>query len=187
MSEEKQPETKMGRPKKRDASLVAISEAMGLRLSADILSIEDMEGFPQIHEESQRNQGIMAMWAAGFPQSHIAEAFDVTQPTISEIINRIDPNGMFKLSPKRKKAMITQLAEGRAMSAINSIGLNDLMELDADKRANVAQKMMKISQDLNVSKHKNMDRNNMQMLMDEMARESVDAEFTVEEETNEDG
>jgi predicted transcriptional regulator len=182
MSEEKQPETKMGRPKKRDQVVEGIAECMGIQLAADALALEDLKDFPNLMEESRRNQGIFAMVACGFPQTHIADAFGVTQPTVSEIIKRIDPKGMFKISKAGKKAFITQMAEGRAMSAISSISYDDLMNLDADRRTNVAQKMMKISQDLNTSKHKEVDSSQMGMLMEQMAKEAEDAEYTMEED-----
>ena len=173
----KEPEVKRGRPKKRDLAVVEVADAMGIRLAADALSIEDLEGFPDIKGESKRNQAIMCMTACGFPQTHIADAFGVSQPTIWEIINRIDPQGMFKLNPNRKKAFITKIAEGVAMSALNSISYGDLLELDADKRASVAQKMVKVSQDLNVTKHKNIGENRMDLLLEQMAAESEDGEF----------
>ena len=177
MNEEKQPAVKKGAPAKRDRAVVQISEAMGIQLAADALCIEDLAGFPDIASESKRNQAIMCMVACGFPQSHIAQAFDVAQPTVWEIIHRIDPNGMFKIDPKAKKAFITKMAEGRAMSAIASITYEDLMDLDADKRMNLAQKAMKISQDMNVSKHKDLGGNRMDMLLEQMAAEATDAEF----------
>jgi hypothetical protein len=177
---EKQPDIKLGRPKKRERVVSEVADAMGIQLAADVLSLEDMEGFPDIAREKPRNQAIMAMVACGFPQTHIAESFKVSQPTINEIIKRIDPNGRFKIDPKAKKAIITKLAEGRALSAINSITLDDLMVLDADKRTNVAQKMLKISQDLNQTKHKGLSGSRMDSLLAaiEEERESVeDAEF----------
>lgn len=181
MNEEKQPKTKIGAPAKRDRAVVEIAEMMGIQLAADALCLEDLDGFPDLANESKRNQGIMACVVAGFPQSHIADAFGIAQPTVWEIIHRIDPDGLFKISPKAKKAFLTKMAEGRAMSAIASISYEDLMELDADKRANVAQKMMKIVQDANVSKHKAMDGGRMDMLLQQMATEATDAEFVVEE------
>lgn len=179
---EKQPKVKKGAPAKRDRALVEISEAMGIQLAADALCIEDLAGFPDIAGESKRNQAIMCMVACGFPQMHIAQAFGVSQPTIWEIIHRIDPSGMFRIDPKAKKAFITKMAEGRAMSAIASITYEDMVELDADKRMNLAAKAMKISQDLNVSKHKELGGGRMDMLLDQMAAEATDAEFTVEGE-----
>ena len=177
MTEDKQPKTKVGAPARRDRATVEIAEAMGIQLAADALCIEDLAGFPNIADESNRNQAIMCMQASGFPQSHIADAFGLSQPTVWGIIRRIDPEGMFRLDPKGKKAFITKMAEGRAMSAIASISYDDLMELDADKRANIAQKMMKISQDMNVSKHKDVGSNRMDALMEQMAAEATDAEF----------
>ena len=179
----KEPEVKKGgRPRKRDRAVVEISEAMGIKLSADALSVQDLEGFPQLAGESKRNQGIMAMVAMGFPQRHIADAFNISQPTVNEIIKRIDPGGMFKSSPKAKKAFMSRMCEGTAMSAVNSIGWGDILELDADKRANVASKLMKISADLNATKHSNLSGSRLDSLLQAIEVESVEeGEFEVNE------
>ena len=168
-----EPETKMGRPKKREKVVAEVAESMGIALAADVLSLEDMSGFPQLQNEKPRNQAIMACIAAGMSQCHVAQAFGVSQPAISVIVKRIDPNGMFKLDPKRKRAIMTQLAEGRAMSAITSISWDDLMDLDADKRANVAGKMMKISQDLNQSKHTSLSGSKLDTLLSQLGEADV--------------
>lgn len=163
--------------RKRDKAVVAISEAMGIQLAADAMCIEDLQGFPDLANESKKNQAIMCMTACGFPQTHIAEAFKLAQPTVHEIIHRIDPDGMFKISKNAKKAFITKLAEGRAMSAISSISYEDLLDLNAKDRTSVAKDMMKISQDLNVSKHKELGGTKMDMLLEQMAAEAEEAEF----------
>lgn len=185
MNNDKQPEAKVGRPKKRDQAVVQISEMMGIRLSADVLCIEDLAGFPDIAKESKRNQAIMCMTAAGFPQTHIAEAFNVSQPTVYEIINRIDPAGMFRINPKAKNAFLTKLAEGRGISALASISLDEILALPADKRMDFAAKAIKISQDLNVTKHKDVGGNRMDMLLEQMASEATDAEFSTEGKNDE--
>lgn len=175
---DKQPETKVGAPKKRDRVVAEVAEAFNINIASDVLTLEELDGFPNIRDLNKRDQAMMAMVACGFSQGHIAEAFGLAQPTVWEIIQRIDPDGLFKISPKAKKAFITRMAESRAMSAIGSITYNDLLELDADKRANVAQKMMKISQDMNQTKHKDLGGNRMDLLLEQMAAEAEDAEFT---------
>jgi len=181
-SSNKEPKTKVGAPSKRDRAVIEVSECLGIRLNADILSIEDLQGFPNLRAENSRNQGIMAMVACGFSQSHIAEAFGVAQPTIWEIVNRIDPQKKFKLSKKAKRAFITQMAEGTAMSAIASITYSDLIELGADKRTVVAEKLMKLSADLNQSKHKDTGGSRLAQLIEQIENETVEDAEIVEED-----
>ena len=166
--ESKEPRTKRGAPKKRDKAVVQISEALGITLSADVMCIEELRDFPSLRNESVRNQGIMACIACGFPQSHVAEMFKVKQPTIHEIIHRIDPGGRFRLSPNAKKAFVTQMAEGRAMSAINSITFDELLECTPVERTKIATEMTKIAQSLNQSKHKEIGASRLDSLMEEV-------------------
>lgn len=170
-----------GRPiTRREQAVVGVAEALGLHLEADILTLEDMKEFPDIRKESKRNQAVMCMVACGFPQSHIAEAFGLARPTVFELVNRIDPNGAFKIDPQAKKAILTRLVEGRAMSAVSSITYEDLLELDADKRASVAQKMIRISQDLNTTKHKELASSKLDLIMDAVEKENGVFEVEVE-------
>jgi hypothetical protein len=158
----------MGRKPKKTEAVVKVAEALGITLAADVMSIEEMQDFPTLRDESVRNQGIMACIACGFPQSHVAEMFGVKQPTIHEIIHRIDPGGRFRLSPNAKKAFVTQMAEGRAMSAINSITFDELLECTPVERTKIATEMTKIAQSLNQSKHKEIGASRLDSLMDEV-------------------
>lgn len=168
------PRTKRGAPKKRDKAVVRVSEALGITLAADVMTIEELQDFPNLRNESVRNQGIMACIACGFPQTHVAEMFGVKQPTIHEIIHRIDPGGRFRLSPNAKKAFVTQMAEGRAMSAINSITYDELMECTPVERTKIATEMTKIAQSLNQSKHKEVSASRLEMLLTEVEAERVE-------------
>jgi len=163
--------------RKRDQVVVGVADALGIQLSGDVLSLDEMKDFPNLAKESERSRAIMALHACGFRQTHIAQIFGVKQPTIHEIIRRIDPHGMFKSSNKARKAIMTSVLEGNAMSALASITMDELMELDASKRTETAAKMLKMSQDLNATKHKEIDGGRMDALLAQMAAESEDADF----------
>jgi hypothetical protein len=163
----------MGRKPKKEEAVVKVAEALGITLSADVMSLEELEDFPTLRNESKRNQGIMACIACGFPQTHVAEMFNIAQPTVFEIINRIDPNKRFRLSPNAKKAFVTKMAEGRAMSAISSITFEELKESTPVERTKIATEMIKISQSLNQTKHKEIGASRLDNLMDEVEAERV--------------
>ncbi len=169
----RQPEVKSGAHRKRDRIVVEVADAMSISLTADILTLEEMKDFPQLQNETARNRSIICLSACGFPQAHIAAALKITQPSVHEVLHRVDPNGMFRVSADAKRAIITRLAEGVAMSAINSITYDDLLALDADKRMSLAQKAVKISGDLNQSKHKHIDSNRLDNLINEMDKAEI--------------
>jgi hypothetical protein len=175
----------MGRKPKKEEAVVKVSEALGITLAADVMSIEELQDFPNLRNEGKRNQGIMACIACGFPQTHVAEMFGITQPTVNGIINRIDPGGRFRLSPNAKKAFVTQMAEGRAMSAINSITYDELKECSPVERTKIATEMTKISQALNQSKHKEIGASRLDNLLQEVEAERVEvSDSPLEEKLN---
>jgi len=178
---EKQPQVSVGRPRKRSPVVQKIAEALSLTLTPDILSIEDMKGFPELAKESERNQLIMAGTALGLSQPFIAKALKVSQPTINEIINRIDPDKMFRVSAKAKKAFQTQLYESRCSEALISITPEKLEESSASDLARIAKTMSDAAQSLNTTKHKDLGGNKMDLLLDQMAKEAEDADYTMEE------
>ena len=175
---DKEPKTKRGAPKKRDQAVVKISEALGTVLTPDILSIEEMQGFPALKKESERNQMIMCATACGFSQPFIAKALGVSQPTINEIIQRIDPDHMFRVSPDAKKAFMTQMFQTRGTEALASITPEKLEESSASDLARIAKTMTDAAQNLNQSKHKEVSGNRLEMLMAQIENERVeDAEI----------
>jgi hypothetical protein len=159
-----------------DPLLPVLAETMGIQMSSELLSLEDMQGFPDISGESEVNQGIMVLYASGMPPSAIASAFNRLPSSICRTVRRIDPNNVFRLDAKGRKAIITRLAEGRALTAISSITLEDLLELDADKRANVACKMIKVVQDLNQTKHADKTREKLDLMLDQAMMELDEAD-----------
>ena len=145
----------------------------------DVLTLDDMEGFPGIRDESERNQLIMCAVACGLSQNFIASALGVTQPTINEIIKRIDPDGKFRISPKASKAFITQLYATRGIEALMSITPEKLQASSASELARVSKLMSDAAQNLNATKHREIGGNKMDLLLEQMAAEAVDVEFEV--------
>lgn len=165
------------RGKKRDKVVEKVAEAKLAVISNDILSLDEMNNFPDLRKENERNQMIIMATACGMSQPFIAKALGVSQPTINEIINRIDPNKQFRLSPDSKKAFMTQMYGTRCVEALMSITPEKLEESSAVELSRIAKTMNDAAQNLNMSKHKNISSNKMDMLMDALESEAVDADF----------
>ena len=140
--------------KRNERAVESVGEAMGAQLGSEILSLEELRDFPDIRNESERNQLVMAAVACGYSQPFIARAFKVSQPSINEVIRRIDPDGMFKISPNGKKALMTRMYEMRGMEALASITPEKLEDASARDLASIAKTCSDASMSLNQSKHK---------------------------------
>ncbi len=169
MNEE--PKVKKGAPNKRDQAVVRVAEAMGTTLAADVMTVDEMTNIPDIARENERNQGIMCAFACGYSTPFIAKMFKVAQPTIFEIIKRIDPNGVFKLSKDSKKAFMTKLYESRGVEALSSITVEKLEESSAVELARISKTMADAAANLNQSKHKEVSGSRLDMLMEAMVQE----------------
>ena len=156
----------MGRPKKKDPAIVRVAEAVGITLQTDVMCLEEVAQFPKLAQETPRNQGIVCALACGYSQGFIAKMFGLAQPTVWEIIQRIDPDGMFKLSPNAKKAFVTRLAEARGMEALSSITPEKLEESSAKELSGIAKDMAALSSSLNTSKHKDLTPSRLDSLID---------------------
>lgn len=158
---------------KREKALVRVAEAFGTTLDCDIMTLDELADFPDIGHESLRNQGIMAMSVVGHGTPSIARAFGIKQPTVFNIIKRIDPTGIFKHSPDAKKAYATKIAESRMVEAISSITPEKLADCSAVDGMRVAKGCSDLIQNMNQSKHKEIGSSKMDMLMDALERESA--------------
>ena len=163
--------------KKRRESVVQLAEVLGMTLAADVATLDDIKGLPNIEKESPRNQGIMAAVVAGYSQHFIAQMFGVSQPTINEIIRRIDPERMLQPTPEARKAFITKLLQSRAMESLSSITPEKLKDASASECARIAKTCMDVDQTINQTTHKSHSSSKLDMLMDAIASEAVDAEF----------
>jgi len=85
-----------------------MNEAVDMTLACDVMGADEVAQFPSLIGESPKNQMILCATACGYSQNFIAKMFDVSQPYINKVLKKVDPNGMFKISPKARKAFITR-------------------------------------------------------------------------------
>jgi hypothetical protein len=141
-------------------------------MNSDIMTAQDLTDFPKLRGESPRDQMIMAAYSLGYGQRYIAKALGVQQPCISKVIAKIDPEHTFRISADAKKAFITRIAESRAVEAISLITYEDLVDSSATEKARVADTMLKITQSLNQSKHKELGASMLDNLIDGAIKEA---------------
>ena len=158
----------MGRPRKKDPAVVRVAEALAITLEGDPMCLEEIQNFPTLLGVSPKDQGIICMYACGFSQGFIAKTFDMAQPSVWERIQKIDPQGMFKLSPSAKKAFVTRMAESRGIEALSSITFDDYAEASGVEKARIADTMFKISANMNQSKHKEITSGRLDSLIDDV-------------------
>jgi hypothetical protein len=170
--EEKQPEVKTGRPKKREREVVQVAEALGITLSADVMSLDDMKGFPHLDEMDEKDRAILCMNACGFSQGFMARVLGMAQPSVWERLKKADPDGMFTLSAQSKKAFMTRLAESRGLEALAYITPEKLEGSSARELIGIAKDAVGISQQLNQSKHKEVSVSKLDYMIDAMNSEA---------------
>lgn len=160
-----------------ESRTVSVEDRLGgaveVALSGDALSCEELEHLPAISGASLRNQGMLAMGAVGYSQGDIAEAYGISQQRVCEVLKKLDPNGMFRLSPVAKRAFVSKLAEGKALAAIGSITLSEIKESTPVERARIAKTMTDISQTLNQTKHKEIGGSKLDVLLDSIEKERL--------------
>lgn len=176
----------MARPRKTPTSEEKVAAALGVTLQSDVMGVHELAQFPSFQGESPRNQGIMCALACGYSQCFVAKMFGIRQPTVWEIAKRIDPDGMFKLSPNAKKAFITKIAESRGLEALSSITPEKLEDASAKELMGIGKDMVAITSALNQSKHKEIGASRLERLMDVIEEERVEV-ATYEEVADEQG
>mgnify|MGYP003338194640 CR=1 FL=1 len=77
-------------PRKRDREVVQVAEAMGVTLSADIMTLEDLRGFPMLRDMNEKDKAILCLNACGFSQAFIAKAMGVTQQAIFQRLEKCE-------------------------------------------------------------------------------------------------
>jgi hypothetical protein len=156
----------MGRPKKQAPEIVRVAECMDIQLHSDVMQMSDLADFPNIDDESPRNKLIVYATAGGYSQAAIAEALGVNQNTIWGIIHRIDPNGMFRLSPKAKDAFLVRLVKSRALEVMNYITPEKLKDSSAKELTGMMKDFVTINQSMTQSKHRENDGSRIDSLME---------------------
>jgi DNA-binding CsgD family transcriptional regulator len=176
-------EIKKTKMRKREKVVAIIAEALGDEVvGSEVMSLTDMSAFPNLEKESKRNLSIMALVANGLSERWIADSFKVSQPTINEIINRIDPDKQFRVSKQARLAFKTQLLEMRGMEALLSITPEKLKDSSAKDLASIGKVMFDAAGSLNQSKHGAQVQSKLEIMMNAANAEAEDAEFEVLDE-----
>jgi hypothetical protein len=141
-----------GKPRVEQASDV-VKEAVEVQLYGDVLGLSDMDGFPDIKDESPRNQAIMCALACGYSTGYVAKMFKMAQSVVYRIAQRIDPKGMYRLSPHAKRAFVVKLAESRCVEALSAITADKLKESSARELATIAKDLGGMAGGMSASRH----------------------------------
>jgi len=120
----------------------------------DIMSLAEINEYPEIKKLSARNQGVMMAHAYGYSQRAIADMFSMKQPNVCSLIRRIDPNGMFKVSKDAMKAFQTRMMESRAIEMLSYITPEKMKEASAGELTRAATSLFNASAAMNQTKHK---------------------------------
>jgi hypothetical protein len=156
----------MGRKPKQAPEIVRVAEILDIPLNSDVMSMNELADFPNLKNESNRNKLIIGATAAGYTQAAIGDALGVNQNTIWEIIHRIDPNGMFRLSKGAKAAYTLNLLNSRKLEALSHMTPAKLKECSAKELSGIAKDMVMMTQNLTQSKHGAKGASKISMLMD---------------------
>ena len=151
-----------------------ILDAMGVTLSADVLSTEEVRDFPMLSGMRERDRAILCLNACGFSQGFIAKAMGMSQPSVWERISVCDPQRMFTLSPKAKKAFMTRLAESRGLEALAYLTPEKLEAAGARELMSIAKDAVSVSQQLNQSKHKELGGTKLDYMLKQIEEEGAE-------------
>ena len=177
----------MGRKPKQAPEICRVAECLDITLHSDVMNMRDLADFPDLDSESDKNKLIILATAAGYSQTRIGQAFGVNQNTIWGIVNRIDPNGMFRLSKNAKTAFITRLVESRCVEALSCITTEKLEESSAKELMGIAKDYVSINANLNQSKHQDLGGSHADILMAqieaEQQRDGIEDAEIIEEQT----
>ena len=148
-------------------------DEIGMALTSDVLGAEELEQFPDIKSMSERNQGVFAMHVCGYGPAFMAKAFGVSQPCITRLLNRLDPDRRYKLDPNAKKAFLTRVLTSKAAEAMACITPDKLMDASAKELTGVMKDCLGMSETLNQSKHAQLSTGRLDNLLDEIEREAL--------------
>ena len=151
----------------------SIVKAADVITQCDALSAEELDLLPELRNISERDHGVLAMIACGYPQADVGAAFGITQQAVHAIIKKIDPNGVYRLTPDAKRAFVSKLAEGRAMSALSMITAKGLSECTPVEKMRIAKMGFEISQSLNQGKHKTTSVGRLDSLLEQIENERL--------------
>ena len=148
-----------------------VVDALGVALTADALSVAEMTDFPRIDGMREKDRAILCLNACGFSQNFIAKAMGMSQPSVWERIEKCDPQRMFTLSQKAKRAFMTRLAESRGLEALAYLTPEKLENAGARELMSIAKDAVSVSQQLNQSKHKEVSSSTLDYMLTKMVEE----------------
>jgi len=117
------------------------------------LTREEIEKFPAIKYLTPRDEVIMACVVMGVSQAKIGQAFGIAQPTVHEIIRRLDPMKMYRRDRNAKKAILADMALQNAAGAQRYITEEKMVESSAKDLVSMQGQWVKIGNDLTQAKH----------------------------------
>ena len=144
----------MGVPKVVESEeLAKPAEALEEMLGGDVLDIEELAKYPEIRGLAPRYQAILCAYACGYATRFIADMVGMKQPNVMKIIDKYDPDRMFKIGPDAKKAFMTRIIESRMAEAITSITPEKLKASSAKELMSITKDGASIVANMNQSKH----------------------------------
>lgn len=144
-----------------------------LMLAGDVLTAEDIAEYPEIKKLCPKHQAIMCAYSCGYGLRFIAKMFDMQQPNVVKLINRIDPARTFKVGAAAKKAFLQRIAESRAAEALSSITPEKLEASTAKELAGIGKDMMSIAGGLSNTKHKEIGSSKLDSLLEAVENERL--------------
>lgn len=161
--------------KKADTEgLVAPAKALEEMIAGDVLGLDDLAKYPVIQEASPRHQAILCAYACGYGTSFIGKMVGMKQPNVTAVLNKYDPDRMFKIGPDAKKAFITRIIESRMMEAITSITPEKLEASTAKECAGIMKDCATVAANMNQSKHAAVRPGMVASLMEAAERERIE-------------
>ena len=149
-------------------------KALEEMMTGDVLGSMELSKFPVIKTLEPRTQAMLCAYACGYGTPFIAKMFDVSQPAVVKMINRHDPDRMFKIGPDAKKAFITRIVESRMAEAITSITPEKFEASTAKELTGIAKDLATIQANMNQSKHKSVDRGRLASLLEASELERIE-------------
>lgn len=98
------------------------------RLMDEVMTPEALAKFPSLDGLSDRDMLIMLAVAHNFSYRPIADALSISVGTVSNVVKRIDPCGLYRLDPDSHKAFIAQRARSRCSEVLSMIDPSKVQE-----------------------------------------------------------
>jgi len=150
-----------------------IASKMEEMLASDVLDSETLAKYPVLKEIPPRHQAIMCAYACDYSTRYIGEMVGMKQPNVMSVINKYDPDRMFKIGPEAKKAFMTRLIESRMAEALTSITPEKLSQSSAKELMSITKDGATIVANMNQSKHKSVRPGKLASLLEAVEQERI--------------